>query len=53
MEKQQVETLLFNEQFSMKFSIQSHPKRRQIADCLAKVCLFVLFIYWKKFLCFS
>jgi hypothetical protein len=39
MDKQQLDTMLFNEKFSyLKLSIKSHPKRRVIADYLNKVC---------------
>jgi hypothetical protein len=41
MEKQQLETMLLIEKSYSKSSIQSHPKRRLIADCLNKVSSFI------------
>jgi len=44
MDKQQLDTMLFNEKFSdLKLSIKSHPKRRVIADYLNKVCFEIYF----------
>lgn len=39
MERKQIEAMLFIEKSYSKLSIQSHPKRRLIADSLHKVCI--------------